>query len=352
MKRITIIGHFGFNAKLLNGQTIKTKIIAFELEKKYGAKAIKKIDTRGGAFKRFYSFLLICFAFFKSTDIIFLPAKNGLKTLAPLLTKLNRIFKRNMHYRTIGGWLYDYACHNRKLVSSLERINYIYVETNYVLRQLSIIGLKNLVLMPNCKRLNILDENLLTINDSGSFRLCTFSRVSKTKGIEDAVKAVEIVNNQRNKKTFFLDIFGRVAAEEKEWFSELAKSFSKNVAYKGEVDFDKTTEILSSYDLLLFPSYYEGEGFAGTIIDAFSAGLPVIASDWKSNPDIINDKTGRIFETKNVEKLANAIIELTDDNVLLFNMRKNCIQEAKKYEINCVMGILYNNILYKKEVEK
>lgn len=350
MKRITIIGHFGFNANLLNGQTIKTKIIASELEKKYGTKAIKRIDTRGGLFKRFFSFLLTCFAFLKSTDIIFMPAKNGLKTLAPLLTVVNKIFKRRLHYITIGGWLYDYACANKKIMKSLEKINFIYVETNYVLRQLSTIGLNNLVLMPNCKRLSILDERSLSINDSGTFHLCTFSRVSKEKGIEDAIKAVEIVNRQCNKKMFFLDIFGRVATEEKEWFSELTKSFSKSIAYKGEVDFDKTTEILSSYDLLLFPSFYDGEGFAGTIIDAFSAGLPVIASDWKSNPDIISDKTGRVFETRNVEKMANAIIELTKDYVLLLNMRRNCIQEAKKYGINCVMEILYNNILYKKEV--
>ena len=46
--KICIIGHFGFGEELLNGQTIKTKIITNELEKQIGKNNIKKIDTRGG----------------------------------------------------------------------------------------------------------------------------------------------------------------------------------------------------------------------------------------------------------------------------------------------------------------
>ncbi len=37
-------------------------------------------------------------------------------------------------------------------------------------------------------------------------------------------------------------------------------------------------------------------GFAGTLIDAMAAGVPVIASNWKYNPEIvIENVTGRIY---------------------------------------------------------
>ncbi len=352
MKKITIIGHFGFGEELLNGQTVKTKIIASELEKRYGKMTIKKIDTRGNLIKRFFSFIAIIFSFFNSTDIIFLPAQKGIKFFAPLLTNLNIFFKRNMHYIAIGGSLYDFVLKNKNFLKFLKKINYIYVETNYILKPLASTGLKNLVLMPNCKRLNIINENELSINNSDAFRLCTFSRVSKAKGIDDAVNAVKMANKICLDRTFYLDIYGSVAHEEKDWFSELTKSFSSHIKYKGEVAFNKTTDVLASYDLLLFPTFYDGEGFAGTIIDALSAGLPVIASNWRSNPEIINNNIGRIFEVNNIKEMADDILELTNNSSLLLTMKKNCIHEAKKYEINCVMEILYNNIVYKKEAVK
>lgn len=42
-----VVGHFGFGEELLNGQTIKTKVVTKELEKEYGVHEILKIDTHG-----------------------------------------------------------------------------------------------------------------------------------------------------------------------------------------------------------------------------------------------------------------------------------------------------------------
>ena len=48
MKKVCVIGHFGFNKNLLNGQTVKTKIIAKELSSSLGEDQVLKIDTHGG----------------------------------------------------------------------------------------------------------------------------------------------------------------------------------------------------------------------------------------------------------------------------------------------------------------
>ena len=49
MKKVCVIGHFGFGKELLNGQTIKTKTVTIELEKQLGKDQVVKIDTHGGA---------------------------------------------------------------------------------------------------------------------------------------------------------------------------------------------------------------------------------------------------------------------------------------------------------------
>lgn len=351
MKKITIIGHFGFNQNLLNGQTIKTKTIAFELEKMYGCKAIKKIDTRGNVIKRFFSFVKIFFSFFNSTDIIFLSVKKGLKVLAPLLVNLNKIFKRKLHYITIGGRLYEIASRDKKILRKLNGIDCIYVETKYMEKELMQLNLHNVFVMPNCKRIEIIDEKFVKEKNDNIFKFCTFSRVAKDKGIEDAVNAINLAQAKCDGKKIILDIYGQIDSSEKEWFNRLSKSFSEAIKYCGEVPYDKSTDILSRYDALLFPTYYEGEGFAGTIIDAFAAGLPVFASNWKSNPYIITDGvTGFVFEPRFINQLEDIIITFISDTKKMVEMKIRCLEEAKKYEINFVMKILYNNILYKKEV--
>ena len=119
---------------------------------------------------------------------------------------------------------------------------------------------------------------------------------------------------------------------QKEWFEQLQASSPQYIRYKGMVPFNQSTEVLKNYDALLFPTYYEGEGFAGTIIDAFAAGLPVIASDWKYNSEIIKQGiTGVITKTHSISELKNAILSINSDVEKWNFMRKNCISEAKMY---------------------
>ena len=81
---------------------------------------------------------------------------------------------------------------------------------------------------------------------------------------------------------------------------------------------------------MLFPTYYEGEGFAGTLIDAMAAGVPVIASNWRYNKEIvINNKTGLLIE--NSETLFEKLNYIMKNIGLINDMKKCCIKEAKKY---------------------
>ena len=127
--------------------------------------------------------------------------------------------------------------------------------------------------------------------------LCTFSRVMKEKGIEDVVNAVKTVNDHFGRTVYTLDIYGQVDSAQTEWFNELKSIFSSYIKYGELVPFDKSVEVLKNYFALLFPTYYEGEGFAGTLLDAMAAGVPVIASDWRYNTEIVNEKTGYVYSS-------------------------------------------------------
>lgn len=260
MKRVCIIGHFGFGEELLNGQTIKTKIITNELEKQIGKNNIKKIDTCGGIKILLKAPFQIFYALKNNKNIIILPAHNGLRVYAPILAIGQYFFRnRKIHYVVIGGWLPEFLKNHRITKKSLYSFDGIYVETNTMKKAMQKQGFSNVYVMPNCKELQILKEDELICSFEKPYRLCTFSRVIKEKGIEDIVQVIEEINSKNEKNIYSLDIYGPIDSHYEDQFCKIKKKFPPYIKYCGTVSFDKTTEALKEYFALVFPTrFYTG----------------------------------------------------------------------------------------------
>lgn len=343
--KAAVLGHFGEGTKLLNGQTVKTKNITEKLQEKLGQDQVLKIDTHGGWKTLLKAPFQVFYSLKNSTNVLIFPAQNGLRIYAPLLS-FQRLFfkKRKIHYVVIGGWLPEFLKKRKMLARQLKHFDCIYVETNTMKEALNARGFKNVTVMPNCKKLTVLSEDELVYPQSAPYKLCTFSRVMKEKGIEDAVQAVMEVNVDLGYQAFSLDIYGQIDSEQTDWFENLQKRFPVYIRYGGVVPFDKSLEMLKEYFALLFPTYYEGEGFAGTLIDAFSAGIPVIASDWKYNTEIVNENVGYIYKTGVQSELTELLKSTASNPIMLLNMKKSCLHEAEKYKIDMTIKVLLNQI--------
>ncbi len=330
MYLVSIIGHFGKNKVSLDGQTIKTKIVTEEIEKQIGSNKVYKIDTFGGKKAIPKLFFKAIGALRKSKNIIIMPAHNGLKFFAPILTFFNKFYKRKLFYVVIGGWLSEYLDGKKSLEKKLKKFDGVFVETETMKRALNQKGFTNVVVVSNCKDLDILSVDQLVCPNSSPYKLCTFSRVCKEKGIEDAINAVISVNKHFGKTVYSLDIFGAIDNGQQDWFKNLQNIFPDYIRYKGEVDFDKSVGTLKDYFALLFPTKYFTEGVPGTIIDAFAAGVPVISSQWESCYDILSEKTALIYPFNDNKGLLNILL---DTNLVskVLNLKQNCIKEAKKY---------------------
>lgn len=166
----------------------------------------------------------------------------------------------------------------------------------------------------------------------------------REKGIEDAVNAVVTVNTVLGFQAFSLDIYGQVDGEQTDWFDSLQKEFPSYIRYGGLVPFDKSVDVLKDYFALLFPTYYEGEGFAGTLIDAYSAGVPVIASDWKYNAELVNENVGFVYPTRDRQAFVDILKTAAKNPALLFSKKSQCLKEADKYKIDKAVRILIEQI--------
>lgn len=199
------------------------------------------------------------------------------------------------------------------------------------------------MVLPNCKELTILDENELILDYNEPLKLCTFSRVMKEKGIEDAVNAVIGANKQLGRQVFILDIYGQVDTNQKDWFDELENNFPSYIRYKGLVAFDESTEVLKDYFGLLFPTYYEGEGFAGTLIDAMAAGLPVIATNWKYNGEIVVPYRNGLLINSN-DMLQENLLWIINHSEEWILMKKTTLADAQNYIPQNAMKCLLLNL--------
>lgn len=345
IKSAAVFGHFGYGQNLLNGQTIKTKIVTEELQRQLGEDQVVCIDTHGGLKTLLRAPFQAISALKSSKNILIFPAQNGLRVYAPLLAFFRTFFReRGLHYVVIGGWLPQFLSKRKLLTGTLKRFDGIYVETNTMKSALEANGFRNIFLMPNCKPLAVLSEDELVYPTGTPYRLCTFSRVCKEKGIEDAVHAVASVNETLGYTAYTLDIYGQVDSGQTEWFEQLQASFPNYISYCGLVPFDESTNVLKHYFALIFPTYYDGEGFAGTLIDALSAGIPVIASDWKYNPEIVNEHVGCLYPAKDVAALAAVLKDVSHDPSIIIEMKKSCLEESKKYKLETVVRDLLNHL--------
>ena len=96
---------------------------------------------------------------------------------------------------------------------------------------------------------------------------------------------------------------------------------------------------------MLFPTFYKGEGTPHTIIESFGAALPVIASDWAYNSEIItNKKTGLIFSLEKENDLINKIMWSINNPEKIRAMSKNCYLESDKYNVNVLLRPLLEKL--------
>lgn len=348
MKKLAIIGNFGKHGDFSkDGQTVKTNIVSAELTSQLGKDNVLTINTNGGIKNLFKAPFQCLRALRTSKNIAIFPAHNGVRVYAPILALLKYLMpNRRLHYVVIGGWLPQFIKTRQFLAWSLRSFHGIYVETNSMKRAMVDQGFNNVYVMPNCKYLNIVKAEELLQDYKEPYRLCTFSRVMKEKGIGDAVDVVKSINEQFGRVVYELDIYGNIDSNQKDWFSDLQSSFPKYIAYKGCVDFDKSVETLRGYFALLFPTRFYTEGIPGTIIDAYAAGLPVISAKWESFSDVVDDgKTGFGFEFENWKELKMILSQVASNPSKLNVFRLHCVAKANEYVPNFVVKTLVNNFI-------
>ena len=342
MKKIGIIGHFGGNENFLDGQTVKTKNLKTLLED-YGALRTYCVDTYFVRKHKIRLLLKSILCLLKCKNIVILLSENGMNFYLPFLYWSNKIFRRRIFHDIIGSELVAMVRDNPKLVKYLNALEINWFEYQSGAQVLTDLGVTNMSVLPNCKKLEAVDMGKITpyVSSDGSYTFCTFSRVMAEKGITDAINAVATINQKRGATVARLDIYGPIEETYREELEALLAEHGDCVTYRGVIASKSSVQTLKQYYALLFPTRWHGEGFPGTILDCYASALPVLASDWNANKEIIvHNQTGMIYPNEESKDLLDTIEWALDNKTEIDRMKIACRQEYEKYTPEHISSVI------------
>ncbi len=342
--KIGVIGTIGEGKATSSGQEIRTKILMDALNEHYGSNNVYLMDTGLAKQSRVKAMMSLLKCLLTCKDIVLIVSRNGLHTFLPLLSKLQKYTGKRVYNNIIGGNILELIHENPDYTKYMSQFVVNWVQMNSLVEGLKEKGVTNAEVLPNSKPINASIKSI-DYKDDGPLKFCTFSRISKAKGIELAIQAIERINRKAGDTVAILDIFGIPDDDYKDDFERVLEKVTEAIHYKGLIPYDKSPEVLSEYYMLLFPTTFYGEGFPGTILDSYASGLPVLASDWKFNPELIAEgKTGYLYDHNSAEDFLKKLDYAVQNRDVVIQLRENCILESKKYTPEKIMPIIFEKI--------
>jgi len=126
-----------------------------------------------------------------------------------------------------------------------------------------------------------------------------------------------------------LVIAGSATADATEWLARIAQPPLKDlVEYVGYVTDERREALFTGARMLLLPSL--DEGFGLTALEAMSAGVPLVASNRGSLPEVVA-KGGLLIEPHDTDRWASVIDRLAGDDVMARDLACAGLDRAKAF---------------------
>lgn len=244
-------------------------------------------------------------AVFKA-DVIFLNTSDkGIKYLSPILYLIAKIFRLKFVVRPFGGDFKDYTTRFGKVQKwifskTTLKTDLLFLQTKKLMQYYQDKNVKTL-------QLSTSRDNPRKVRGDRNFekRFIYLGFVNQSKGIDHLLEAARQLGDD-----YIIHIYGPIREnyelDQERSFQE--KFEEQKGIYQGVLQKEKVLETIQKYDVLILPTFYQGEGYPGVIIEAYSLGLPVITTNWKAIPEIVeNRKTGLLIEPRSTAALVDAM---------------------------------------------
>lgn len=148
---------------------------------------------------------------------------------------------------------------------------------------------------------------------------------------------------RRQRSPMKLVIVGRMAWLSKEIQEAKDKMpFKDEVVWLGYVDLEELVKITAAAYAMVYPSLFEGFGIP--ILESLNTGVPVIASDTSSMPEVLGE-AGLLVDPNDVESIATAMEKMYKDETLRARFVRVAEVQSVKFSWDKSAVLLYDSMM-------
>lgn len=162
--------------------------------------------------------------------------------------------------------------------------------------------------LPNFRDIGQARPRQSGVDLAGPIQIVSVGRVCEEKGIRVLLEALQLLPER-----FVLTVYGPLDSGFSAEFRRALGRCGGRAKYGGVVRQEDVGEILAGADCFVFPSYWAGEGHPGVLLEAYSAGVPVVAANWRSVPEILPRGHKNVVAVGESVELANVVELLFED---------------------------------------
>lgn len=335
MKKILFISCLNTSKEKFDGERIKCTLIYESLKK------FVDLDVINLSERKVFNTLAIFFKSFfhkkRYEYVVISKDAHGANIIQKLL-RLARYPSSRIIYFEIGPFLYDRILNGSINKKTFIKDKLIVVETQSMKEELQSLGFERISIFPNFKPICRIPFNEQKY-PKDILKLVFLSRIEEPKGIYDLIDCLAILN--KDKIRFTLDVYGRPQnKDEEKKIVDLANKYDfVNFLGMLEVGSEESYKQLSQYDLHVFPTKYR-EGFPGSIIDFFIAGVPTLSSTFARVYEILSDKDSIIYKQGDNNDLINKLNDIYENQEKLVSLRKNSFARREQYSVESFEAFL------------
>jgi len=247
---------------------------------------------------------------------------------------IGKLFRRKVIMQIHGGSLEKF-CQSSQILRYISSVAFSMANAVVVLSSAEkcnfekISNLKKLFVIPNAVNIGDYYQES-TRKHSGKVRRLTYlGRLTREKGLFEAIEAMKIIDADPNLGEVELVIAGSGFARTDLETRIEEMGLGARVRLVGPLFDSEKVRFLQQSDVFIFPSYHEGLPYS--ILESLAAGTPVIASNVGGIPDAVIDGIhGVLIEPQDPVQIVDAIRKLASDNDLVRTMSQNCLSWARE----------------------
>jgi len=157
----------------------------------------------------------------------------------------------------------------------------------------------------------------------------TLCRLEPRKNLFTAIKSIDYIINQRNRKDINFVWGGTGILKDSLMESIKEHNLQNHIKYLGYVNEEDVVDVYQNSHIYFLPTYEEGFGIV--YLEAMKSGSVNVSTNKTATPEIIGNVGLLVDDPENYKEFANCILKLIDDRKLWRDMALKGIEKSKDF---------------------